>query len=193
MKHYFRPQETQESRAYQSAHNGLPQPPNGIDDIPIYSPIDGVITRVESEQYPVGRQIRIEANNQSGYAIRLFHIWPREGLDPGNNQPVQIPVKAGEKIGVIAAAQGTDIAVQQGWGKLVSYFELLPDALFAAYQTRGVQSRADLILTKEYRDAHAVACEKGGGQQFTLPAGYDSSKEDYVYLSGYVAPVENKP
>jgi|GEM_PF-4527273 len=39
---------------------------------------------------------------------------------------------------------------------LISYFDIMPDLLFTAYQARGVSSRNDLIISKEYRDANPV-------------------------------------
>jgi hypothetical protein len=190
MKHYVEPQQTEASQRYQSEHQGIPEPPDGKTDLPIYSPVDGTIGGIGEEHTPIGKQLDIMPAGQP-FHIRLFHIWPKAGLHMGQT------VKAGEQIGVIGAHQGTDISVQIGqmpWNEnFVSYFDVMPDSLFAAYQARGLKSRADVILTKEYRDAHPLQC--GDSKQkdgFVWPPGYDAD-QDYLHLSGYVAPTGRQP
>lgn len=192
MKHYFTPQydatSTKDSK-------GLPPPPDGVTDISIFSPVDGTITQVSSERTPVGNQVYIVPDKAPQFTIRLFHVWVNKdvhgGFGPfgwGGSH-----VKAGQKIGVIGKSQGTDVAVQIGnmpWDEnFVSYFSVMPDSVFASYQTRGVKSPDELIITKEYRDAHPVPCnqDQKSEQEFNYPAGYDHEADD-VYLSGYQAP-----
>src|SRR2546429_1622269 len=197
MKHYFDPQRTAEDDAYTSSHQGIPQPPDGQTDIPIYSPVDGTIVAIEEEHTPIGRQISIIPKDASQFAIRLFHVFPKDGLGtPGPLAPFGIggvEVKSGQQIGVLGAHQGTDISVQAGtmpWNEnFISYFDVMPDSIFASsYQSRGVKDRSDLILTQQYRDAHPLQC--GGPQKdgFVYPEGYDSEATDYFHLSGYIAP-----
>jgi hypothetical protein len=192
MKHYFEPQQDQASMAYIQQHNGIPAPPDGTNDIPIYSPVDGTIASIGSEHTPIGSQISIFPDNAPAFNVRLFHVWPKPGLHGGF-----FPfgwggshVKAGQQIGVLGEHQGTDVSVQIGrmpWNEnFVSYFDVMPDSLFAKYQARGVSARSVLVETKAYRDAHPVTCQKRGEQKFDLPSGYDSEQEDYVHLSGYV-------
>lgn len=196
MKHYFEPQQTDASARYMSEHQGIPAKPNGVDDIPVFSPVDGTIVDISQEHTPIGQQISIRPEKANQFNVRLFHVWPSKDIHGG----IFLlgfggtHVKAGQKIGVLGATQGTDISVQIGdmpWNEhYVSYFDVMPDNLFAVYQARGLKSRGDVVLSRAYRDAHSVTCQKKGDEKFNLPAGYNSSVEDYVHLSGYVAPRE---
>jgi len=187
MKHYFQPNDY--ANAPKDA-NGIPPKPDGINDISIYSPVDGTIASVSEEHTPIGKQVSIIPSKQSHFNIRLFHVY----VDAAHKQGTK--VKAGEKIGVIGQYQGTDISVQIGtfpWEEnFVSYFDVMPDSLFAKYQERGIKSRDDLIITKAYRDAHPLKCGDGSkndkaSEMFVYPADYDHN-QDEVHLSGYVKP-----
>lgn len=180
MKHYFNVQETKEKFVQWDKNNGLP-PPDGKTDIAIYSPVDGKIMSAEEEQTPIGRQIYIRPDSAPGYTVRLFHVYLNDGIGKGTK------VKAGEKIGVIGAYQNTDIAITAGrfGGPFISYFQLVPDDIFAKYQARGVESRDELIITKEYRDAHPLQCN---GEQFANNHDSVGSSDNFVYLSGWQDP-----
>jgi hypothetical protein len=193
MKHYFEPQQTEDSSAYITQHMGIPAKPDGVHDNPVYSPVDGTIAQISDEHTPIGQQVSIFPDNAPGFNIRLFHVWPKAGLH-GGTWPFGwggTHVKAGEQIGVLGQYQGTDISVQIGrmpWNEhFISYFDVMPDSIFASYKARGLSSRADVIETKAYRDAHAVTCQHGGEERFNVPSNYSSEQEDYVHLSGYVA------
>ncbi len=186
MKHYYSPQYTGEGS---KDANGLPPKPDGKTDISIFSPVDGTIVEVSEEHTPIGKQVTIVPSSASGYQIRLFHIY----LDNTHNAGTK--VKAGEKIAVIGGQQGTDIAVQAGGilsQKFISYFDVMPDSLFSNYTARGATSRADFILTKEYRDAHPLKCGDGSksdkaSEMFVYPDGYDHNQDEF-HLSGYTEP-----
>jgi hypothetical protein len=191
MKHYYEPQMDAQDEQYKREHQGIPQPPDGVTDLPIYAPAAGIVAGIAEEHTPIGKQITFLPDGVQ-FKVRLFHVWPREGLRVGQH------LASGEQMGVIGAHQGTDIAVQIGqmpWNEeFVSYFDVMPADIFAAYQARGLASRSDVVLTKEYRDAHPLQCD-GATQKdgFVYPEGYDPDA-DYVHLSGYVAPVrENLP
>ena len=67
----------------------------------------------------------------------------------------------------------SDIAVgvntPTGW-KLISYFEVMTDSLFATYQTRGMSSRTNVVISKEARDGDPLTCIGGTFQgPGTLP------------------------
>jgi hypothetical protein len=53
----------------------------------------------------------------------------------------------------------------EGW-KLVSYFDVMTDSLFATFQARGINARADAIISKEDRDGNPLACS---GEAFADP------------------------
>ena len=184
MKHYFTPQ-VDVTQKPQKAADGrtLPPAPNGKNDIDIFSPVDGKITDIQSERLPVGEQLYIEPTNAKDFTIRLFHVYKVDGIKKGAT------VKAGQKIGVISGYSATDISVEGGRYQFVSYFQVMPDNLFANYQKRGVTSRDDLIISRAYRDAHPIPCNQDdkGDQAFYYPADYNH-EADSVYLSGYIKP-----
>lgn len=174
MKHYFSPQPTDGKDV--SAWYAEPDPATATT---IFSPVDGRISAIESEHTPVGKQIHIRPAAAPDFTVRLFHVFPLDSIKVG------VRVQAGQQIGRIHQDQGTDIAVEVGglFGTQdFSYFAVMPDHLFAAYQARGVISRADLIISKEARDAHPLQC---AGEQFRQA---QDEVADYVHLSGYQAP-----
>ncbi len=179
MKHYFNVQHSTEGERLRAQNNGMPPGPDGKADIKIYSPVDGKITSIKSEQDPVGEQIYIAPENAPDYTVRLFHIYKLDGIKKGST------VRAGEQIGSIGQYQNTDIAVQKETGfrpQYISYFEVMPDTIFANYLARGVKSRDELILTKEYRDANPLKCN---GEQFAQNYDSDPNSGNLIYLSGY--------
>lgn len=175
MKHYFNPLRTADDQELID-ENGFP-PSFGLEGaIPIYSPVDGEIIDI-SEDGSIGSQVYIRSEKYPDFTIRLFHIYLLDGYKEG------VGVSAGEKIGHIGRIQNTDIAVSIGslWNpKLVSYFQVMPDDLFAKYQTAGVESRDQLIITKEYRDAYPLECD---GEWFRV--NYDSKGNEHIYINGY--------
>ncbi|CAN5152582.1 hypothetical protein BH11PAT4_BH11PAT4_6630 [soil metagenome] len=193
MKHYYIPKYDAAADANMRVVDGkkLPALPDGKTDIAIYSPVDGKITGITEEQTPIGKQIRIVPDNAPQFAIRLFHVYIDESLTAGVMGIGGSKVKAGQKIGVIAKDQQTDISVQIGGSKLsdeyVSYFDVMPDSVFKAYLDRGAKSKSEFIITKEYRDAHPLTCGTGDEREsFVAQPGYDPSTEE-VKFTGYVA------
>ncbi|HSX00942.1 MAG TPA: hypothetical protein VLF67_01755 [Candidatus Saccharimonas sp.] len=182
MKHYVVPQHTQAMGELVAQNGGIPPKPDGKTDVDIFSPFDGQITRIDQERTPVGEQIYLRPDTAPAFELRLFHVFKVDGIKVGAH------VKAGQKLGVISSYSDTDISVEGG-GKFISVFQVMTDKVFAEYQARGAQTRDDFIISREYRDAHAVTCDqsKTGSQKFDLPANYDPASEE-VHLSGYVAP-----
>lgn len=179
MKHYFNTQATKEIQNYKSSHNGLPPEYTADGAIPIYSPVDGKITRIEPENTPIGEQISIQPKAYPQFLFRIFHVYKDKGVQIGKE------VKAGDQIGNIGQYQNTDIAVELAQEKgysLVSYFDLMPENIFAKYLGRGIKDRNSLIITKEYRDANPLECN---GEQFVK--NYDEliKEENLVLLFGY--------
>ena len=183
MKHYFTPQRTvadevtlaNDTTTYQG--NVVPPPPNPATAISIYSPVDGRITQLSSEQFPVGKQVYIRPDKEQAYTFRIFHVTPADGIHVGSH------VTAGEKIGEISRLSDTDISVELATlrgTQLLSYFQVMPDSIFAAYQARGATSRNDFVISKEYRDSHPLQCN---GESFVQQG---SSPTDDFHLSGWV-------
>jgi hypothetical protein len=192
MKHYFSPQFDPNDVTGGKDANGIPPKPDGKTDIDIFSPVDGTVVSVSEERTPIGKQITIVPDSAKAYSVRLFHVWPSIELKGGILGVGGTHLTAGQKIGVIGAKQATDIAIQAGGISMreafMSYFDVMPDSVFAAYQKRGAKTRDDFIFTKEYRDAHPYGCnqDKSSGQEFTRPEGWDENT-DIFPLSGYVA------
>jgi hypothetical protein len=180
MKHYFNTQENREKLLSFEKNNGIPPKPDGINDISIYSPVDGKIAAVTSEQMPIGQQVYIRPNSNYDYTVRLFHVYLDSGIKKGSK------VAAGQKIGVISHYQNTDIAIMGGgFGEnFISYFDVMPDSVFAKYRARGVKNRDELIISKEVRDADPLTCN---GEMFARETNNVDSR-DFVFLSGYISP-----
>lgn len=173
MKHYFNVRRTEQAEQLINQNKGIPPTPDGKTDIQIFSPVDGRIASIESNQF--GKQIYIQPDSHPNFMIRLFHIYPLSDITNG------ALVKAGQKIGVIGQYQNTDIAITEGRGNYISYFEVMPDSLFAKYQALGVKNRNELIISKAERDANPLQCN---GEYFAKNYESDPSSENFVYLKG---------
>lgn len=145
MKHYYRPK-------------------SGVNaaEIDINSPVDGKIRYIMTEQSASsGQQICIESTEYPAFQFIIFHV----ALDP--ILKVGDTVAAGQLVGAhIGAATWSDIAVRQHTSegdRLVSYFDVMSDSLFAGYQARGVDSRDEAIISQEDRDASPLTCS---GEQY---------------------------
>jgi hypothetical protein len=140
MKHYF-------------------QPSNNVNwaSIQIRSPVAGTVSRLDQERSAgSGTQIRIKSSDFPAFYFILFHVQ--------TNNPVSVGafLSAGQLLGTHVGMQtSSDIAVgvntPTGW-KLISYFEVMTDSLFAMYQSRGMNSRTNAIISKEARDGDPLTC-----------------------------------
>lgn len=137
MKHYFQPRE-------------------GIDAaaIPITAPVSGTVVEVREEW--AGTQVAIQAQDQPGFTLMIFHITPARPLAAGDR------VTAGERLGTHVGDQTmSDIAVRletPDGMRLVSYFEVMTDRLFTAYRARGLRTRADAAIPRAARDRRPLRC-----------------------------------
>ena len=137
MKHYF-------------------QPSNTVDwtTIEIRSPVDGIVSSLREEW--AGTAIEIRASEWPAFLFTLFHV------QVGASLSVCDRVSAGQLLGTHVGSQTmSDIAVQvttpAGW-KYISYFDVMTDSLFATYQARGVNSRTNVIISREARDGDPLTC-----------------------------------
>jgi hypothetical protein len=141
MKHYFQP-------SLASHHWSL---------IPIYAPVSGKVTRVFAEW--AGSQIQITATAQPAFTFILFHVEPTLPLEVGTT------VTAGQTLGHHVGTQtASDIAVRvdtKAGFRMVSWFDVMTDSLFATFQARGIPARDSVILSRAARDAHPLACSAG--------------------------------
>jgi len=138
MKHYFEPKAS-------------------IDwtTIKIYSPVSGIITRVDQEW--AGTKLEIAADTYPAFRFSIFHI--------NLAAPYQLndTVAAGELLGTHIGSQTmSDISVivndPTKQGRMVSWFDVMTDGLFLQYSNRGVENRERLIISKQERDAYPLSC-----------------------------------
>lgn len=183
MKHYYTPAFTsadmqQLSNQPKKQGKQLPPAPTPDTAVAIYAPVDGRIADIKSEHFPVGEQIFITPDKAKGYSIRLFHVYPVDGIKKGSH------VTAGQHIGNISRLSETDISVQAGQinGRYISYFDVMPDSIFASYKELGIKDRSELIFSKEYRDANPFTCN---GEQFTQQR---EGGDQTVTLNGWTDP-----
>jgi hypothetical protein len=153
MKHYYTPYEMYRK-------NRL---------IGIYSPVNGTITSVISEEESGGdslinNEIQIRPDEQPAFSIVLFHCDIVSAVIEAGKQ-----VQAGELLGYARlfyerqsrVVTSYDIAVwvnTLSGARLISYFEIMEDSVFDRYITRGVQSRQDFIISFESREADLLEC-----------------------------------
>jgi hypothetical protein len=146
MKHYFQPKSTLDWTT-----------------VDVYSPVDGTIFGIAPDG-AAGKQMLIRPRLAPVVNVTIFHV----NFDA--SIVTQGWVNAGDHLGRHAAQTTySDIAVSIGpkeGGRLISYFDAMTDAVFQAYQARGVASRSSFIITKAERDADPVPCV--GESQFTV-------------------------
>lgn len=144
--------------------------------VKIFSPVNGTVDRKIEEW--AGTQIQIKSDQYPNFTFIIFHINLSGPLNVGDN------VVAGRQIGTHIGLQTTsDIAVVQmipnhpnnDIRKLISYFNVMTDALFQNYKQRGITSRNDFIISKEARDADPLNCS---GEAF----GTTGTIENWVVL-----------
>lgn len=132
------------------------EPSSSIDwaSITITSPVSGSVLRINEEW--AGTQVQIRCDDQPAFIIIIFHIALASPLAVGDH------IQAGQVLGHHIGSQTmSDIAVGVVTGhgyKLVSWFDIMTDAVFQQYQARGVSSRSAMIITKEERDADPIGC-----------------------------------
>ena len=142
------------------------------EDVNIYSPVDGVITDL-TEEGERGTRIMIKPNGYDAYKVIIFHVDTNSSVTNGAS------LTAGDVLGTIFVSEdddnvSTDIAVQMSLidgidakQKMVSYFDIMSDAVYSNYVERGVTDKSDVIISKLERDADPLTCE---GQTFTGPS-----------------------
>lgn len=150
MKHYFWPF---------GGDPGQPHTPSWTE-IDVYSPVSGTVSKVFDEW--AGTQIQIKSRDYPAFYFIIFHVALANPLKVGDS------VTTGQLLGNHASDETmSDIAVgvntPGGW-KLVSYFDVITDSVFEAYQARGVASREGVIISKQARDADPLTCS---GDTFT--------------------------
>lgn len=194
MKHYLSAYDP-EAPDYKIESNGaksaMPAPVQGID-VPIYSPVDGVINIESGDGTPFNQSVDIVPNNYKMFTIKLGHVFPIEGLKVGQS------VKAGQQVGLILRNQTFDFDIEtmvddsQYMSRYISGFMAMSDEVFAQWQKRGVLTRENLVLSKVIVDANPWKCvsdasQKSGGGLFAVD--YMANASDFmrnlITLPGY--------
>jgi hypothetical protein len=143
MKHYFKP--------FDSVR---------WDSVKVYVPVSGTVTRFENEG--MGMKIEIESAVHPAFRFQIFHFNPVKSFSIGD--VVQEGTLLGHHYGT---ATYSDISVivndPTRQGRMVSYFDVMTDAVFTKYQQRGVATRSQMIISKTLRDANPLTCM---GDQF---------------------------
>lgn len=138
MKHYFVPKSTTD-----------------WSWVKIYAPVTGILTRVENEW--AGVKIEIASEDYPAFRFSIFHLNPVTFFAIGDT------VNAGQMLGTHIGTQTmSDISVivndPTRQGRMVSYFDVITDAVFSEYQIHGITSRNEMIISKETRDANPLTC-----------------------------------
>jgi hypothetical protein len=147
---------------------------NGV--VPVRSPVAGLVVSVEAEGHgaSVGdenKQVRIRSSLHPQVTFVLFHVDVVAGLAAGD------VVAAGDAIGtarlvypdLAEVAHDFDVAVRVHTllaDRLLSWFDVVTDDLFATYVARGAAARSDFVITEAARDADPLSCT---GQAFDGP------------------------
>jgi len=144
----------------------------------IRSPVAGKVSRLDTEF--AGQQVQIVPDAQPAFVIIMFHVVLDKPLAVGDH------IEEGQLLGTHAGTMTfSDIAVAVNTPtayRLVSYFDVLTDNAFAAFQARGIQDRSDMVVSKAARDAAPYQC---AGQTFiNLKVAADT---EYVSLTGSTA------
>jgi hypothetical protein len=143
MKHYFQPSNTVNWASIQ-----------------IRSPVAGTVSRLEQESLAGGGiQMRIKSRDFPAFCFILFHVRTNGLVSVGDS------VSAEQLLGTHIGTQSTSniavgVSTPTGW-RLLSYFDVMTDSMFATYQARGINSRTDAIISKEARDADPLTCNRG--------------------------------
>lgn len=189
MKHYITVFDPSKKVMQNFDRNSAPPSDYAVD---IYSPVDGRLSKSGTGEGD--DQLNIGVDNERGFSIRLEHVH----LNPGMSS-VNTKVRAGQKIATVWNNQNFDLSVYYHYYKgdeLFSYFEVLPDNLFAAWQTQGATNPNEFIFTKEYRDAHPLTClnDRTGTPSFAGPDGKPTENwtaENIVYLPNFYKTTQN--
>ena len=139
------------------------QPKSDVDwaGVQLFAPVTGTVWgNVVHESR--GDKVSLQSEQNKAFIFTIFHVVLAAPLQNGQR------VTSGTLLGTHYGIQTySDIEVgvhtPAGW-RLLSYFEVMPDSLFARYQARGVSTRSALIISKEARDADPLTCN---GEQFT--------------------------
>ncbi|MBN2153614.1 MAG: hypothetical protein JW839_19315 [Candidatus Lokiarchaeota archaeon] len=144
MKHYFTP---------------IASCANSSTCVEVYAPADAIVAAISWEGHEIasgelrGFHVDLMPSGAPLYKITIFHVNVTPGLVVGAS------VRAGQLIGHADTryAHDFDIAIDLllpfGTSRHVSYFAVMEDGAFVAYQARGITSRDQMIIPRAEADA----------------------------------------
>lgn len=162
MKHYF-----------------LPKDGVSYGAIELYAPVTGTVIgtleEYESTMVSKGKQVGIRPDGNPAFWVSVFHVNLASPLKVGDR------LEAGRLLGTSAKTSGTatDVAFwvhTPDGDKLLSFFELMDNSVFAIYEARGVANRQAPIISREDRDADPLTCV---GEDFLT----EGNIPNWIYLS----------
>ena len=156
MKHYFEPKASVEWAS-----------------VRITSPVQGTVALTRDDF--VGKQIVIQSFAFPAFTFILFHVNPSVSIANGT------PYSSGQPLGTHIGTQTmSDIAVgvatPTGY-KLVSWFDVMSDAVYQGYAARGIGARTSAIISRVSRDGDPLTCS---GDTFTT----QGTLANWLSLSG---------
>lgn len=139
----------------------------------VYSPVTGKVTRVEQEW--AGTKIEIASDDYPAFRFAIFHV------NPLKQYSIDSQVTAGEQLGTRIGSQTmSDISVivndPTRQGRMVSYFDVITDAVFTQYINNGVNNRNGMVISKTVRDSNPLTCS---GDTFIT----SDTLENWVFLT----------
>lgn len=139
--------------------------------VKIYAPVTGTITMVLEES--TGTQIEIVSDELPAFRFVIFHVYLLSELQ------VSDKVVEGGELGTHFSSQTmSDIAVivndPTKQGRMISFFDVINEAVFHEYANRGVNARTDMIIPKSARDEDPLYCN---AETFTTPGTIENWKE----------------
>ena len=156
MKHYFIPMGVPRSN---SLYANTPHSFKWMS-IKYFAPVDGTIqgTSYSKNSHGTEASFTIESSEYPGYHFRFFHV----ALDPTLKDGAS--VQAGQQIGTVGDEEAwgeivVEVRINEDKLHLISFLQVATDRVFQEYKDRGVKTRLDATITREYRDANPLACD----------------------------------
>jgi hypothetical protein len=147
--------------------------------VPVLAPTTGKITAITEEQFPLGKQISIRPDGYPQFTIRLFHVYPNDGVEVGTQ------ITAGEEIGKIKSVQQMDVAVQSiglTGTHYYSVYDVMDEFALAGYIDVGITSADTFSISKEERDAHPLTCNGEDFADASKSRGFDT--DNWIVFPG---------
>lgn len=125
-----------------------------------YSPVDGILRDIRVNEFMPNAfeyQFNISSNQYPDIHFTFMHVDLLDNLREGG------PVQAGQHLGYVGRPHGqaeivTWVSLGKGDLKHISYFDVVTDEVFSQYQARGIETREEMTITREQRDANPIAC-----------------------------------